>query len=142
MPDERSTLLIVRHPNLCRSPMADRLVRHALGKRLDDPASVIVSSVGVRAGAGLPMHAHTGAVPREYGADVTHFRSRPVSPEMVMAADLVLTATRSQRAECVTMAPQTVGRAFTLLQFGRLAAALGPDALNGSPARRLRALID
>jgi protein-tyrosine phosphatase len=62
----------------------------------------------------------------------------------LLAADLVLTAGREQRAACVTLAPATVRRTFTLRQFTRLAAA-APAANGHVPASvpgRLRVLID
>jgi protein-tyrosine phosphatase len=61
----------------------------------------------------------------ERGADTRMFESRPLTATMLAAADLVLTASRGQRAACATLLPAAVRRTFTLRQFGRLAAGLG-----------------
>jgi protein-tyrosine phosphatase len=61
---------------------------------------------------------------------------------MVTGADLVLTASRQERAVCVELSPVAVGRTFTIRQFGRLADALGPLCLDELPASlRLKALV-
>jgi protein-tyrosine phosphatase len=112
-------VLFVCQANLCRSPMAERLAR---------AAGVRCASAGTHARPGEPMHPAAARVLTEFGADAADFRSRPVSPRLVDQADLVLTATRQQRAICVMLAPTAVRRVFTMRQFGRLAAALGPAA--------------
>jgi protein-tyrosine phosphatase len=45
----------------------------------------------------------------------------------------VLTATRQQRAHCVTLAPASLRRTFTLRQFARLAGAVGLGCLGDLP---------
>jgi protein-tyrosine phosphatase len=55
---------------------------------------------------------------------------------------LVLTATRQQRAHCVTLAPAMLRRTFTLRQFARLAGVVDPGCLGNVPAaRRARNLL-
>jgi protein-tyrosine phosphatase len=91
----------------------------------------------------MAMHPASAGVLLEIGADPHGFRSRRLTPEHLHAADLVLTASRSQRAACVGLAPAVLGRAFTILQFCRLAAAVPPDRVVGSdPAVRLAGLLD
>lgn len=77
------------------------------------------------------MHPHALSVLGERGLDGTAFRSRALTPEMVERSDLVLTATRAQRGLCVEAAPASVGRVFTLRQFGRLAALAEPASPDG-----------
>jgi low molecular weight protein-tyrosine phosphatase len=90
------------------------------------------------------MHRGSEAVLWECGIDARDFVSRAVNPSALLAADLILTAERDQRAACVTMAPATVRRTFTLRQFTRFAAAA--PAANGqataSVPERLRVLVD
>jgi protein-tyrosine phosphatase len=139
MTADRFAVLVVCHANLCRSPLVERLLDHALSRRL---GGFTVASAGTHAHEGLSMHPHTAAVLREWDADDTGFRSRPLTVEAVRRADLILAAERSQRAQCVSLLPEAVGRAFTLRQFGRLAAAVDPSTLTGAtPADRLRALV-
>lgn len=145
MTDERFSLLVVCHANLCRSPMAERLARLVLADRMGASAADFeVTSAGTHARDGMPMHPYATEVLRWHGASDSDFRSRRVTADLVESADLVLTATRAQRADCVTLAPRSVRHTFTILQFGRLATALHPRSLTGvwPPQRRLRTLIE
>ena len=110
--------------------MAERLARKALGPAVE------ASSAGTHAWGGAGMHAYTEMVLTERGADTAGFESRPLTATMLAEADLVLAAAREQRAACVTLAPAAVRRTFTLRQFGRIAATVGPrrdlaDLLDG-----------
>jgi protein-tyrosine phosphatase len=107
-------MLFVCRANLCRSPMAERLAR-ALG--------LAAGSAGTHARPDLPMPAGAEAVLRELGADPAGFRSRRVTPELLGGAALVLTATRAERAHCVSLLPAVAARTFTLRQYGRYVSA-------------------
>jgi protein-tyrosine phosphatase len=141
---DRFEILFVCHANLCRSPMAERLARHAFAETFGPAAAgVVVTSAGTHAYAGSPMHSGSAAVLAEGGIEAGGFSSRPLSSSMVLGADLVLAAGRDQRASCVTLAPAALRRTFTLRQFTRLAAATSPDGLAGSTVPgRLHALVD
>jgi protein-tyrosine phosphatase len=118
-------VLFVCHANLCRSPMAERLMRARLS-RLGGPG-VRVGSAGTAAIAGRAAWPETVAVLRERGADPDGFVSRQVTAPLLLGSDLVLAMSRRHRALCVQLAPAAVGRVFTLLQFARMAAAVpGP----------------
>jgi protein-tyrosine phosphatase len=54
----------------------------------------------------------------------------------------VLTATRHQRAVCVSMVPEMVASTFTMRQFGRMLAAARPDSAPDSGPDRPAALRD
>ena len=110
-------MLFVCRANRCRSPLAERLAR-SLG--LD------AASAGTHAVPGQEMPAHAETVLRERGADPDGFVSRRVVPSLLLTAPLVLTATRVERAHCVTMAPATAAKTFTLRQYARYLAALPP----------------
>ncbi len=136
MPGDRFHILFVCHANICRSPMAERLARKALGPAVE------VSSAGTHAWDGAEMHPYTAQVLAERGADSAGFASRPLTARLVADADLVLTASRAQRAACATLLPAAARRTFTLRQFGRLAASLDPAP--GDMAKlveRVRAVI-
>ncbi|HEX8631905.1 MAG TPA: low molecular weight phosphatase family protein [Catenuloplanes sp.] len=145
MTDDRFAVLVVCHANLCRSPMAERLARQTIADRLGpDAASFEVVSAGTHAWTGRPMHPLAAEVLREHGVDDSGFSSQRLTASLVRRADLVLTATRRQRAECVAMVPAAVRRTFTLPQFGRLASAVAPYSLTAiwPPQARLRSMLD
>ncbi|MDG6100831.1 low molecular weight phosphatase family protein [Dactylosporangium aurantiacum] len=115
-------MLFVCRANLCRSAMAERLAR---------AGGLAATSAGTHAVPGLDMPPEAKAVLRELGADPEGFASRRVDGGLLAGADLVLTATRAERAHCVTLAPAVAARTFTLRQFGRYleASPPGPTAL-------------
>jgi protein-tyrosine phosphatase len=138
-------ILFVCHANICRSPMAERMARQAMERQLGPSAKAVeISSAGTHARSGSPMHSDTEYVLREHGADTSDFQSRRLTSELVVSADLVLTADRQQRAACVTLVPAAVRRTYTLKQFGRLAAAVPAHRITAanSPHERLIALRD
>lgn len=108
--------------NVCRSPMAEALLRHRL-----DQAGVpaTVSSVGVwRAG-----EAASGGSVRAMGSrglDLAAHRSRLLSPELLKGADLVLGMAREHVREVAVLAPELFGRSYTLKELVRRGEALGP----------------
>jgi protein-tyrosine phosphatase len=145
MTGDRFEILFVCHGNLCRSPMAERLTRRAITDRLGETTtSFDVVSAGTHAWSNRPMHPLAAEVLGEQGLDGTDFRSRRLTAGMVARADLVLTATRQQRSVCVALDPAAVRRTFTIVQFGRYAAALPRYSLASiwPPPQRLRALLD
>lgn len=145
MNEERFTLLVVCHANLCRSPIAERIIGKVFEERLGQHSVAFdVVSAGTHAWSNSAMHPFAAEVLREHGADPTGFLSRRLTEALVRQADLVLTATRQQRSDCVALVPSAVRRTFTLLQFGRYAAALRPADLTAiwPPPARLQKMIE
>lgn len=138
----RFDVLIVCTANLCRSPMAERLLRRRVTDLLGDAARVSVTSAGVRAAPDRPMHPYAATALRERGADPDGFRSAPVTAAGLAGADLVLTATREHRARCVELYPAGIRTAYTIRQFARLVAAVPAGTLPADgPVSRARALL-
>jgi protein-tyrosine phosphatase len=109
-------VLVVCLGNLCRSPMAERLLR----KRLADSPDVRVTSAGVHAVVGAPMDASAAAELARLGGDPAEFAGRQLTADLVTSADLVLTATRELRGQVVGLAPSALKRTFTLLELAAL----------------------
>jgi protein-tyrosine phosphatase len=124
-------ILHVSTGNVCRSPITERLNRHALADRLGDARSVgiRVESAGTWGHEGAPMEEHAAAVLLEHGADPGGFLGRELLDEHVVRADLVLTATRDHRAQVVSMGHSAGLRTFTLKEFTRLVRAIDPATL-------------
>ena len=141
-------ILHVSTGNVCRSPITERLTRHALIDRLGDPlgGGLIVESAGTWGHEGAPMETNAELVLAEIGADYTGFVGRELLDEHVIRADLVLTATRDHRAQVISMGHSAGLRTFTLKEFTRLVRAIDPATLpdplgaNGTVARA-RALV-
>jgi protein-tyrosine phosphatase len=79
-------ILVVCVGNICRSPMAEALLKRDL--RGNDEFTV--ESAGLGALVGHPASEHSVALMRELGLDISAHRARQIHPDMVQAADLVL----------------------------------------------------
>ncbi|MBA0051588.1 protein-tyrosine-phosphatase [Streptomyces sp. AJS327] len=141
-------ILLVSTGNVCRSPISERLTRHALSARLGDGAlgGLVVESAGTWGHEGAPMEEHASQVLLEHGADPEGFRGRELLDEHVIRAGLVLTATRDHRAQVISMGHSAGLRTFTLKEFTRLVRAIDPATLPaprdpGGVAERARALV-
>jgi len=117
--------------NICRSPMAERLMRSGLESRLGaDAARFELRSAGTWGHSGSPMEQHALTTLGLFGVDGSDFRARELVAEHVATADLVLTATREHRASAVVLQPRAASRTFTLREFARLTSAV--DALEAT----------
>jgi protein-tyrosine phosphatase len=134
--DEPYAILCVCTGNVCRSPVAERL----LAVRLAPTVSVASAGTLGLTGRAIepPMATHLAAL----GLPDVGFTARRLTEADVGRADLVLGLTREHRAEAVELAPSAVRRAFTLLEFARLIGQIEPDELpDGTVADRLRTAV-
>ncbi|MFF5109305.1 hypothetical protein [Streptosporangium sp. NPDC000509] len=136
----RFRILFVCTGNICRSPLAERLTRSALGPC---PAVQVISA-GTHAQPGLEMTGHARRTLVRLGGDPADFGSRLLVPELVADADLILTATSRHRAESVALHLAAAARAFTIAEFGTLVRAVPSEKItqHRDPVRRARALVD
>lgn len=135
-------VLFVCTGNLCRSPMAEQLLRAGLRARFGEgPDLVGISSAGTQAVAGRAMWPPAQAELTRRGLPPDRFTTRPLRRDSVLGSDLVLTATRTHRDDVVTLAPEALGRVFTWREIASLLHGVGVDDVPGvTPAERLRAL--
>ena len=140
------TILAVCTGNICRSPMAEVVLRERL-KTLD----VRVHSAGTHALVGHEMTEPAQALAVESGAEAdaaARHTARYLVEPMLVDADLVLTMTRGHRSHAVKMVPSTVRRTFTVREFARLAAQLSTsdaraaaDLAGSAPKARFAAVL-
>ena len=118
---EAFEILLVCLGNVCRSPLAEHVLRMRIGGLLPDVGSAVhVASAGVRALTGQPMDGSAAAELRRLGGDATTFRARQLTGEIAGRADLVLTATRALRSRVLEEAPRALKRTFTLREFAAI----------------------
>jgi protein-tyrosine phosphatase len=129
--------------NICRSPLAEHLMRDGLRKRLgDDAERFVVESAGTWGHTGSPMETYALSTLASYDVDGSAFAARELVAEHVVAADLVLGATREHRAAAVVLHPRAAARTFTLREFARLATRVDAASLPADdPVGRARALV-
>lgn len=140
-------ILMVCTGNICRSPLMERLMLARLRERLApaDAARFDISSAGTWAMAGAEMAPEAAETLVALGGDPSGFTGRDLAPEMLDAADLVLTATRQHRALAVTERPRAAARTVTAREFARLLAPVTPSDLNvrapgDDPVERMHAI--
>jgi protein-tyrosine phosphatase len=117
------SILHVCMGNICRSPMAERLLvvaaRDLAGDKADD--LLFVHSTGTGGWhAGDRMDAAAARQVLARGGEIETFRARQLAAEHIEASDLILTATAEQHEFVQVLAPDAADRTFVLGEFGRL----------------------
>jgi len=122
------TVLHVCMGNICRSPMAERLLLLAFRQRLaklDPEAQVGALLVSVSAGTGgwhegEEMNPPAARQIRLRGGDADGFAARKLTSAHLAGADLILTATADQSDYVHALMPGATNRTFVLGHLGRL----------------------
>jgi protein-tyrosine phosphatase len=118
--------------NICRSPMAERMLAHLVWERLGDAADAYVHSESAGTGGwhvGESMNPPAARELRRRGAVDEGFRARKLLGAHLDTADLILTATAEHLEVVGGLRPDAAHRAFVLGEFGRLVADVDPAAL-------------
>lgn len=84
--------------NICRSPMAEALLRHALAAEPEPLRSCKVVSAGVAARKGDKVSANSVEALAKVGIRISDHRSQPLTPALAAQADVILCMTESHRA--------------------------------------------
>lgn len=115
-------VLVVCTGNLCRSPMAEGLLRAHLERR---DVVATVSSAGSMAWA-APLPTEAVSVMAALGIDISQHRPRALEAPLIERADLVLGMTRDHVARVRALAPDAADRAFLVAELVRLGERVGP----------------
>src|SRR5436190_8211748 len=107
------TILFVCTGNICRSPMAEGLFRHAVRGRGD----YRVVSAGVGAVDGQPPSAHGVRALKELNIDISRHRSRMLTSELVNQADYIFGMTHGHVDAVTLLYPQAAEKTFLLREF-------------------------
>ena len=105
-------ILIVCVGNICRSPMAEALMRHTFSQAGNSAASV--QSAGISALVGQNADDKARTLLLEKGIDASQHVARQLSQSLVHWADLVLVMERSQLEEIQHQHPTARGKVFLL----------------------------
>lgn len=135
----RFNLLLVCTGNTCRSPMAEALARDVLR----DQPGVTVGSAGIYAEVGRPASSEAVGVMRDMGLDLMCHRSRPLTAELIDAADEVYTMTASHRRGVLDLAPHAEGKVRRLDPGGDIEDPIGAErAVYQRTAEQIRRALE
>lgn len=109
------TILFVCTGNICRSPMAERLMRHFLSGKKD----ISVASAGVSAQSGSAASQAAVIALAEEGIDLRDFRSQPVTEELLSRSTHVITMTRDHKRLLTLFFPEHESKIRLLGEFTR-----------------------
>src|SRR5256885_14958298 len=107
------TILFVCTGNVCRSPMAEGLFRHATPGRSD----YRVVSAGIGAVDGQPPSPHAVQALQELGMDISGHLSRMLTAELVQQADYIFGMTHSHVDAIILLYPYAAQKTFLLREF-------------------------
>jgi len=110
-------VLIICTANICRSPMAAGLLRHALAARPEPLRSVAVASAGVAARLGDPATEHSVTALKKVGIDVSGHVSQPMTQPLLDEALAVLVMTESHRAMILAMSERPPAHLLLFREF-------------------------
>jgi low molecular weight protein-tyrosine phosphatase len=132
-----ASILVVCTGNVCRSPIAEGLLRAGFASRLGSHAPT-VSSVGTMGWSGSGADPHSVEAAAERGVDISDHRARELTDHHVASATLILAMSRDHAHAVVDRDPAAARRTFTLKELVRLLEAL-PPAPPGDLAARVNA---
>jgi len=116
-----ASILVICDGNHCRSPIAEALLRSAVGE-----GGPRIESAGLTALEGVPAHPLAQQILAERGLDISGHRGRQLTLPIALAADLILVMDERQKRECGQLAPSARGRLFLLSHWQ-------PDGRKGIP---------
>lgn len=112
-----SRILIVCTGNICRSPIAEGLLKR-------DCSTLDISSAGLHAHEGHPADPLAIEVMSEIGVDISHHVARGLTRRDAVHADLILVMEMEQKREIESVFPEVRGKVF------RFAEQSGVDVLD------------
>jgi protein-tyrosine-phosphatase len=95
--------------------MAEGFLNRLLDKN-DEPMEIQVLSAGLHAYGGSPT-GEAIEVMRAEGIDISGYRSRQLTRELIEEADLILTMKKEYKDEIVSRYPKSKHKVFTLKEF-------------------------
>ena len=106
-------ILFVCTGNVCRSPMAEGILRQAIQGR----GGYEVRSAGLGAVEGQPPSPFAVQAVKELGIEIGSLRSRTLTPELVQQADYIFGMTHSHVDTVLLLYPQAAEKTFLLREF-------------------------
>lgn len=126
------SILVVCTGNICRSPVAEGILRAKLTARFGDSAPV-VTSAGTAGWEGGSAHPDSVGSAAERGFDISGHVARLLNEEMLEEADLILCMAAEHGAEVAWMYPDGRDRVFTIRELTMMLRDVEPAQPGGAP---------
>ncbi len=110
-------IIVVCTANICRSPMAAALLRHALAAQPEPLRSIPVLSAGVAARDGDAVSENSVYALKKVGLDIAAHTSTALTQEMLNSASLILGMTESHRQMIQLQAEPVPKNIFLFREF-------------------------
>lgn len=117
MADNKDLILVVCTGNICRSPMGERLLAHALQKEAEPLKNLKVASAGTHAASGQAASYHSVKALDKVGIDLTDHQSQPVDEDLLKRSVAVFCMSQSHRDILTTLYPEYADRFHLYREF-------------------------
>lgn len=124
------TILTVCSGNICRSPLAEQLLRVGLAHWPE----VTLGSAGTIGLTGRAMPPEAADLSRHFGGDPSGHVARVLTVEHLSEANLVFAMSREHRRAIVELFPKAIRYTFTIREFARLVSDVTDDDLDEAAA--------
>lgn len=127
-------ILVVCTANICRSPMAERLLAEYFARQAPaiDP---YVSSAGTRARPDDKAARGMRRIAERWGLDLDYHRSRRIDADLAERQDLIITMEDAHRTAVSRLAAGLGQRTFTITELVALLDSAGAQTSAGLPAQ-------
>ncbi|MDD5461890.1 MAG: low molecular weight phosphotyrosine protein phosphatase [Methylococcales bacterium] len=110
-------ILVICIGNICRSPMAEGLLKIALAD--SNKGDCIVSSAGLGALVGQPPDTKACQLMMQKGIDISGYRACQINKEMIRKADLILVMESAHKTTIEAGEPSAKGKVFRMGEWGK-----------------------
>ncbi|MGB0258301.1 MAG: low molecular weight protein arginine phosphatase [Coraliomargarita sp.] len=117
MSAKRDLILTICTGNVCRSPMAEKLLQHALAAEGEPLSGLTVASAGVAAGYGDAASANSVRALKKVDLDLSHHKSQPLTNSLLERAFVIFGMTDSHLQIISHYHPEFDGRMHLFREF-------------------------
>ena len=131
------TILTVCSGNICRSPLAEQLLRVGLASWPE----VALGSAGTIGLTGEAMPHEAADLSRHFGGEPSGHSARLLTAEHLSEANLVFAMSREHRRAIVELFPKAIRYTFTIREFARLVSGVTDEDLDEAAALPLADVV-